>query len=170
MRNVLRCPFLIGVITAIAWSSSPQRERVSAQAESGLVTTDFTGDPVSFSLTIPFEVFVNGKAWQGHTIGWHLDHTLDTGSAIWLGLPGQGMYILTLDPQEARGFQKAGAIHANAITFRDGSNEYEIRMSGLILGSDKTWTLYMLHRPDMEMKGPLFGVDRIANCTLGYLK
>jgi hypothetical protein len=167
MRSVLQRLFLIGTLTAdMFWS--PMSECLIAQAD--LVPKDFIGENVPISLTIPFEVLINGRRWQGHTIGWHIDHPADTRSAIWLGLPGRGMYILSLDPLEGHGFQKAGAIHANVITFHDGGNQYEIRTSGPILASDGTWTLYLLHRSDMEMKGPLFGVDRIGSCTLGFLK
>jgi hypothetical protein len=169
MRNDFQRLFLIGMLTAeVFWS--PVSERLIAQAEAGLVPKDFIGENVPISITIPFEVLINGKLWQGHTIGWHIDHPADTGSAIWLGLPGRGMYILSLDPRAEHGFQKAGAIHANVITFHDGGNQYEIRTSGPILASDGAWNLYLLHRSDMEMKGPLFGVDRIGSCTLGYLK
>ena len=55
-------------------------------ANPNLVPRDFTGDDVPISIKLPFEVFVNRKPWQGHTIGWHID----TGSTVWLGLPGRG--------------------------------------------------------------------------------
>lgn len=167
MRSVLRRGFLVTTLTAgMFWS--PLIVRLCAQPD--LVSKDFVGKNVPISITIPFEVLVNGKVWRGHTIGWHLDYPADTKSAIWLGLPGRGMYILSLYPREGHGFQKAGAIHANVITFHDGVDQFEIRTSGPILTSDGPWTLYLLHRSDMEMKGPLFGVDRIGSCTLGYLK
>src|ERR1035438_8470909 len=107
MRSVLQRLFLIGTLTA-GMFRSPIIERLFAQAD--LVPKDFVGENMPISITIPFEVLVNGKVWRGHTIGWHLDHPADTGSAIWLGLPGRGMYILSLDPREGHGFRKAGAM------------------------------------------------------------
>jgi len=139
-------------------------------AQPDLVAKDFVGQNVPISLTMPLEVSVNGKVWRGHAIGWHLDHAADTESAIWLGLPDGGMYILSLRLREGYGFQKAGAIHANVITFHDGINQYEIRTSGPILAADGAWSVYLLHLSDMEMKGPLFGVDRLGSCTLAHLK
>jgi hypothetical protein len=108
-----------------------------------------------------------------HTIGWHISavlHPHDAGSTMWLGLPGRGMYILSLARREGYDFHKAGAIRNNVIAFHDGDNEYEIRTSGPILGSDRTWNLYVLHLPARELKGPLFGVDRLGSCTLANLR
>jgi hypothetical protein len=167
MGSVLQRRFWVSTQTAGMFSLAIV---VRLFAQPDLVPKDFVGENVPISITIPFEVLVNGKVWRGHTIGWHLDHAADTESAIWLGLPGRGMYILSLRPREGYDFQKAGAIHANVITFHDGLTQYEIRTSRPILASDGSWTLYLLHRSDMEMKGPLFGVDRIGSCTLGYLK
>jgi len=76
------------------------------------------------------------------------------------------MYILSLAPRAGENFQKAGTIRNNVIAFHDGDYQYEIRTSGPILGADKVWNLYMEHLPRMEMKGPLFGVDRLGSCTL----
>lgn len=147
---------------------SPLAVRLFAQHE--IVPKDFIGENVPISITTPFEVLVNGNVWGGHTIGSHLNHTANTRDAIWLALPGSGMYILSLDAHDGYGFQKAGAVHGNVIAFHDAGNQYEIRTSGPILASDGAWTLYLLHRSDMEMKGPLFGVDQIGSCTLAYLK
>jgi len=166
MRNFVQCIVLMGVLAAGAFPH-PQNGREIVPADPNLVPQDFTVDDVPISIKLPFEVFVDGKPWQGHTIGWHI--TDNNGSTMWLGLPGRGMYILSLGPREGYNFQKAGAIRNNVIAFHDGDIEYEIRTSGPILGLDRAWNLYMLHLPEREMKGPLFGVDRLGNCTLGYL-
>jgi hypothetical protein len=131
-----------------------------------VVAQDFTVDDVPISIKVPFEVLVNGKVWQGRGFGWHIG----TGSTIWLGVPTHGMYVLSLAPRESYNFEKAGNIRDNVIAFRDGSNEYEIRTSGPIFGSGKSWNLYVLHLPENEMKGPLFGVDRLGTCTLAHLR
>ncbi len=161
MRHFFLCALLLGVLGAGAFSY-PQHEREIAPASPNLVPQDFTVDDVPISIKVPFEVFVNGRKWQGHSFGWHID----TGSTMWLGLPGQGMYILSLAPREGNNFQKAGAIRNHVIAFHNGGNQYEIRTSGPILGLDRAWSLYVQHLPDMEMKGPLFGVDRLGSCTL----
>jgi len=67
-------------------------------------------------------------------------------------------------------FQKAGAIRNHVITFQSDGNQFEIRTSGPIAGAEKAWNLYLLHLPEMEMKGPLFGVDRLGSCTLAHLR
>ena len=178
MRNVFLCVLWIAVVAAAPFPS-PQDRRDIAPANSNLVPQDFTVDDVPISIELPFEVLVDGTPWQGRTIGWHIDRVLlhsetgithlETGSTMWLGLTGRGMYILSLAPREGYNFQKAGAIRDNVIAFDDGDSRYEIRTSGPILGSDKAWNLWVLHLPEREMKGPLFGVDRLGHCTLGFL-
>lgn len=166
MRNAIQAALLIGV--AAAMLSRPQAQPEIPAADPNLVPRDFTVDDIQISIKIPFQVYVNGKAWR-HGMGWHIDrfiHPSETGSTIWLGLPGRGMYVLSLAPREGRDFQKSGAIRNNVIAFHDGDDQYEIRTSGPILGTDKAWNLYVLHLPEQEMKGPLFGVDRLGSCTL----
>jgi hypothetical protein len=80
------------------------------------------------------------------------------------------MYILSLAPREGYNFRKAGAIRNHLIAFQSDGNQYEIRTSGPIAGTEKAWNLYVLHLPEREMKGPLFGVDRLGSCTLSQLK
>lgn len=165
MRKLLQSALLIGVLAAGAFSQ-PQDGPEIPPANPNLAPQDFTIDDGPVSIKVPFQVFVNGKEFQGHTIGWHID----TGSTMWLGLPGQGMFILSLGPREGYKFQKAGAIRNHVIAFQSGGSQYEIRTSGPIAGSEKAWNLYVLHLPAREMKGPLFGVDRLGSCTLAHLQ
>jgi len=164
MRKILQHALLIAALTAVAFAQRLDRPDI-APADPHLVPRDFTVDDGPVSIKVPFQVFVNGKEFQGHTIGWHID----TGSTMWLGLPHQGMYILSLAPREGYKFQKAGAIRNHVIAFQSDGNQYEIRTSGPIAGAEKAWDLYVLHLPEMEMKGPLFGVDRLGSCTLAHL-
>jgi len=164
MRRILRSALLITALTSVAFAQRPGRA-YSGPADPNLIPQEFTIDDGPVSIKVPFQVFVNGKEFQGHTIGWHID----TGSTMWLGLPGQGMYILSLVPREGYQFRKAGAIRNHVIAFQSGGNHYEIRTSGPIAGAGKAWNLYVLHLPEMEMKGPLFGVDRLGSCTLAHL-
>jgi len=165
MRKMLQNALLIAALAALAFAQHQHRPGI-APANPNLVPQEFTIDDGPVSIKVPFQVFVNGKEFQGHTIGWHID----TGSTMWLGLPGQGMYILSLAPREGYNFQKAGAIRNHVIAFQSDRNQYEIRTSGPIAGAEKAWNLYVLHLPEMEMKGPLFGVDRLGSCTLAHLK
>jgi len=89
---------------------------------------------------------------------------------MWLGLPGKGMFILWLGPRRGYNFQKAGAIRHYVVAFESDGNQYEIRTSGPIAGSEKAWNVYALHLPARELKGPLFGVDRLGDCSLGHLQ
>jgi hypothetical protein len=171
MRKIFQTALWMVIVVAGAVLQAQDKPEI-ASANTNLVAQDFTVDDVPISIKIPFTVFVNGNEWQGHTIGWHISavlHPNTAGSTMWLGLPGRGMYILSLGPREGYSFRKAGAIHNNVIAFQDGDDQYEIRTSGAILGSDKAWNLYVLHLPDRELKGPLFGVDRLGSCTLGFL-
>ncbi len=165
MSNLIRTALVILVLAAGSFSHGQEGIEL-APADPNLVPQDFTVDDGPVSIKVPFQLLVNGKNWHGHTIGWHIDG----GSTIWLGLPGRGMYILSLAPREGYDFQKAGAIRNHVITFQDGDDHFEIRTAGPIAGSDRAWNLYVLHEPTREMKGPLFGVDRLGSCTLGYLR
>ena len=162
MRNVIETTLLVGILAAGAFSQGQGHPEIAA-ANPNLVPQDFSVDDVPISIQLPIQLLVNGKEW--HTLGWHID----PGSTIWLGLPGRGLYLLSLAPREGYNFKKSGAIRGHVITFQGGGEQFEIRTSGPILGSDKAWNLYMLHLPAMEMKGPLFGVDRLGSGTLAGL-
>ena len=161
MRNVIPTALLTLVLTAGLFSQGQGHSEI-APANPNLVSRDFNVDDVAISIKVPFQLLVNGEEWHGHTVGWHID----AGSTIWLALPGRGTYVLSLAPREGYNFKKSGAIRSHVITFHGGGEQYEIRTSGPILGSDKAWNLYVLHLPELEMKGPLFGVDRLGGGTL----
>ena len=165
MHNVIPTALLTLVLAAGLFSQGQGHPEI-APANQNLVPQDFSVDDVAISIKVPFQLLVNGEEWHGHTVGWHID----AGSTIWLGLPGRGTYVLALAPREGYNFKKSGAIRGHVITFEGGGEQYEIRTSGPILGSDKAWNLYMLHLPEREAKGPLFGVDRLGSCSLASLK
>ena len=103
---------LLIVLAASSFSHAQDRAEL-ASADPNVVPQDFTVDDVPISIKIPFGLFVNGNEWQGHAIGWHISavlHPNHAGPAMWLGLPGRGVYILSLGPREGYSFQKAGAI------------------------------------------------------------
>jgi hypothetical protein len=153
------------LVLSLGSISHAQEGTELAPPDPHLSLQDFTVDDGPVSVQVPFQLLVNGKDWHGHTVGWHIDG----GSTLWLGLPGRGMYVLSLTPREGYRFEKFGAIRNHVITFQDGGEQYEIRTSAPIAGADKAWNLYVLHRPKHEMKGPLFGKDKLGRCTLGNL-
>lgn len=137
--------------------------RISARtdltpANISLVPQDFTVDDGPIAIKLPFTILVNGRKVGA---GWAFQH----GSTMWLAIPGRGGFVLSLVPRAGYKFQKTGAIRNHAITFQWGGNDYEIRTSGPIAGSNKAWNLYVLHLPEWEPKGPLFGVDRLEKVT-----
>ena len=158
MRKVFQTALLIGLFSMAVLSRSQTQNETTA-SEPNLVPQDFTVDDIPISIKLPFTLFVNGKP---HPAGWHIHE----GSTMWLGVPNRGMYILSVMPRAGEDFHKAGAIRNDVISFQDDGNRYEIRTSGPILGADRVWNLYVEHLPKMEMKGPLFGVDRLGHCTL----
>jgi hypothetical protein len=164
MRNLIPTSALL-VVLAVGSISHAQEGIELAPADPHLAPQEFTVDDGPVSVQVPFQLLVNGKDWHGHTVGWHIDG----GATLWLGLPGRGMYVLSLTPRDGYRFEKSGAIRNHVITFQDGSERYEIRTSAPIAGAGKAWNLYVLHLPKHEMKGPLFGIDRLGHCTLGKL-
>jgi hypothetical protein len=84
--------------------------------------------------------------------------------ALWLALPGQGRYILSLVPHD--GFRKAGTIRDSVVQFQDEGKEYEIRFMTPIAGAGKAWNLYMMHDPTYVPKESVrqsisMGTDRL---------
>ena len=98
MRKAVQTALWMVVVVAGAVLQAQDKPEI-ASANTNLVPQDFTVDDVPISIKIPFTVFLNGKEWQGHTIGWHISavlHPNTAGSTMWFGLPGRGMYILSL--------------------------------------------------------------------------
>jgi hypothetical protein len=48
---------------------SLQREPLQQWSIQKLAPQDFNVDDMPISIKVPFKLFVNGKEWQGHTIG-----------------------------------------------------------------------------------------------------
>lgn len=132
-----------------------------------LAPRDFTFDDGAPSLQFrfPTSVYVNGrKAQDGFAF------TVRQGATIWFAVPGQGRYILSLAPRD--GFRKSGAIRAHVLTFEAGTDTYEIRSAGPILGAGKAWNLYVLHDPKYQPKSAVQpaihgGIDRLETLMRG---
>jgi hypothetical protein len=65
------------------------------------------------------------------------------GSTLWLYVPGEGRYILSLSPHE--GFTKGGQLRGGAAAFRGGGHEYELRglLYPQLLSDDVVFNLYV---------------------------
>jgi len=66
----------MAALVAVAFAQGVDRD--IAPANPNLVPQEFTIDDGPVSIKVPFQVFVNGKEFQGRTIGWHID----TGSTM----------------------------------------------------------------------------------------
>lgn len=106
----------------------------------------------------PMTVLVNGQTITSTT-----GLTIKPGATIWLSAPKQGRYILSLLPHD--GFQKAGVIRDNVISFQLDGPQYEVRTADPILGSKGAWNLFILHDPQYQSRNTIIaiGLDRLDN-------
>lgn len=100
---------------------------------------------------------------DGRPVSGPVGVTIKRGATLWLSVPNQGRYVLSLVPHE--GFQKSGTIRDNTISFRSNGRQYEIRTIGLLLGSKGAWNLYVLHdgRYPARTDVTSIGLDRMDN-------
>ena len=120
---------------------------------------DFTLDdgPVDYQFKLPNRLFINGQPYSGV-----LGMTGKPGSTLWFSIPGRGRYVLSLTP--VQGFEKAGMIRDNVITFNHGGDSYELRTGGLIIRSGGAWNLYVRLDPHYQSGNEVrFGTDKLIN-------
>jgi hypothetical protein len=126
-------------------------------------TRDFTLDdgPLTIRFQHPVRVSIGGRVFAGRT-------SLNTaqGGTLWFAFPNRGRDILSLAPHE--GFQKAGWIRGNVLSFQSDGEQYEVRAAGPIVGWGGAWNLYVLHDPlylPRESEGPTIfgGTGRLEN-------
>jgi hypothetical protein len=136
-----------------------------APSSTGPEPKDYTIDdgPVALPMEGQWRVFVNGQQWAGIA-----GLTRKPGSTIWFSFPNKGRYILSLVPRDGFDFQKTGSIRDNTILFQSGSDRYEIRLPGPIVGAGGSYNLYVLHDPAYQPKpvasdGVHGGIDRLEN-------
>jgi hypothetical protein len=103
---------------------------------------DFSPADVDLTIENP-RVWTNGKFEEA---------TADNSDGIaahilWLFLP-EGAFEISLWPEPALGFQKAGVVAAKTITFHDGSSEYRVESSAQIVPGEGLYNVYVLHDPD----------------------
>jgi hypothetical protein len=102
-------------------------------------TQDFRLADVELSLLEP-QVRVNGKLVASTKAG-----TL--GQVVWLYLPGQGRFSLSLFPNEKRGFTRNGTAAADTFTFRQDSTGYRVECSSPVVPGSGRYNLYVRHEP-----------------------
>jgi hypothetical protein len=122
---------------------------------------DFTLDdgPITFD-TSHWTFWKQGQQFQGM-----LGFTGKPGATLWVTMPGQGRYILSLTAHE--GFTKSGAVRDNVVSFADAGQQYELRFQSPIAGAGKEWNLYVMHDVTYTSAsgaaGVFVGTDRLDN-------
>jgi hypothetical protein len=99
---------------------------------------DFGVDDVELFLDRP-RVWVNGKLLQA---------TADSRGGIrahslWLFLPGEGTFVISLWAEPGLGFQKAGMLQGSTMTFRHGSSEYRVECASPIAPGSGLYNVYL---------------------------
>ena len=103
---------------------------------------DFAVDDVELFLDRP-RVYVNGKL---------IDATADSRGGIrahtvWLFLPSMGTFIVSLWQEPGLGFEKAGMLQGQTMTFRSGSSEYRVECASSIAPGSGIYNLYVRYEP-----------------------
>jgi hypothetical protein len=71
------------------------------------------------------------------------------GPVIWVHLPGQGRFLVTLDPQSNSRFTQAGHVSGNAIEFQTGSTQFKIVCTEpVVAGGDRP--VFVYHQQSFE--------------------
>jgi hypothetical protein len=74
------------------------------------------------------------------------------GATFWIAFPGQGRYVLSLQPHQA--LTKAGTVRDNVLAFHDSGQDYEIRLMSPIAGAGRAWNLFVAHDPTWQHANP----------------
>jgi hypothetical protein len=104
---------------------------------------DFGIDDVELFLDRP-RVWLNGKL---------LPSTADSSGgirahALWLFLPGEGTFVVSLQPEPGHGFQKAGMLQGSTMTFQRGAAQYRVECASPIAPGSGIYNLYLHYEPE----------------------
>jgi hypothetical protein len=118
------------IVEYFKFSSAPQ-PRDATVDDGSFFSLDFRGGP---------EIRVDGRTVVKTA---NLSTAQAGGSTLWLYVPGEGRYILSLSPHE--GFAKAGQLRGGTAAFRGGGHEYEIRglLYAQLFSGDVVFNLYV---------------------------
>lgn len=61
---------------------------------------------------------------------------------VWVNIPGQGRYLLSFKPRVEQGFEKAGEVTENSLTFWSGGNIFRIDCADRIAAGSGTYNIY----------------------------
>ena len=130
-----------------------------AAAQSTVTPRDYTVDdgPITFDIS-RYSLWRQGKEVE------YSGFTGKPGYTLWLDVPQEARYILSLVPHE--GFRKEGAVRDNVVAFEDSGHSYELRLRSPVAGAGKAWNLYVLRAPEKPSGPPgviKFGTDRLEN-------
>jgi hypothetical protein len=103
---------------------------------------DFGTDDVELFLDRP-RVWVNGKFIEATADGRGgiRAHT------VWLFLPGEGTFVISLWPETGLNYQRAGMMQGSAMTFRYGASEYRVECASPIAPGSGLYNVYLHFEP-----------------------
>jgi len=120
---------------------------------------DFTIEDASLRLAAP-RLTINGKLDESST----RVNAEVTGAAVWIYVPNRGRFILSLAPNQALGFRKAGEVHGSLLTFNMGSDTFSIDSAKQIAPGELPFNLYVLQ--DRSWK-PTYAFADLSAFTMG---
>jgi hypothetical protein len=103
---------------------------------------DFSIDDVELVLDSP-RVWANGKL---------IESSANFGGGIqarmlWLWVPDEGTFVVSLWPESGHEFHKAGMMQGNTMTFRNGSSEYRVECDKPIAPGSGIYNVYLHWEP-----------------------
>lgn len=120
---------------------------------------DFTIDDASLRLTAP-RLTINGKLDESST---RITGEV-TGAAVWIYVPNRGRFILSLAPNQALGFRKAGEVRGSVLSFTLGADSFSIDCASPIAPGELPFNLYVLQ--DRSWK-PTYPFADLSAFTMG---
>ncbi|MBZ5632896.1 MAG: hypothetical protein LAO55_07175 [Acidobacteriia bacterium] len=120
---------------------------------------DFTIDDASLRLSAP-RLTINGKLDESSA----RSNGEVTGAAIWIYAANRGRFILSLVPNQALGFRKAGEVRGSLLTFTIGADSFSINCANPIVPGEAPFNLYVLQ--DRTWK-PTYAFADVSTFTMG---
>jgi len=116
---------------------------------------DFRVDDAELHLESP-RLTVNGKADASGVRAF----VEVTGRVVWVYIPNRGRFLLSLTPQAASGFLKAGEVRGSTLTFKLGNDTFNIAAGAPIAARHAPFNLYVRHEPAWKPDYPFADVTR----------
>jgi hypothetical protein len=103
-------------------------------------------------------VFINGRFEEssGRTMG------DETGGVVWIYIPKQGRFLLSLLPNPKQGFRRAGEIRGNSLRFAVGGNTFSVTCGSRVAPGTGAYNLYVLQQADWRPSYPNADLDVIT--------